>query len=710
MPDGFLTPRSIALVGVSTRTGPAVFNVIDQVLAGGFTGRIYPVNPRGGELRGLPVYRSVSEIPEVVDLAVISTPRTAVPEIVRECAARGVKAVIVITQGFADADEAGHRLQEELLQAVSGTGTRLVGPNTIGVVNLYDHLNTSFIEFTRQPADTATICQSGIFLLGSADFTCGIGLGVDIGNAADIDFNQTLAALGTDSRIRVLNLHMEGLADGRRFMEIARQVSREKPVLCLKTGRSEAGARAASSHSGSLAGEDHVFGAAFKQCGVIRVRDVEEMRYFNKTFLTYRSMPGRRLAVVTISGGAGIAAVDACGDYGLEAARFSAQTNDKLAAVFPGWMEVGNPADIWPAGMSRGYREVLELALDTILDDPQVDALLMISPAYVDPDADPRLDISAHVNRAAARHPDKPLALWIFGAYRRELTARMEAAGRVAVYPSPDRAVASLAVLYRYVHGIKNAPAALPADTGGINRELVGQILAAARRDGRTTLNEEALDVLRACGIPALPYTPAIDGAGAVRAAADFGYPVVMKIASPQISHKSDVGGVKVNLTGAAEVRAAYDDMLHTVKERMPQARINGVIIQPYRPGGTEVILGSKRDPSFGPVLVYGLGGIYTELFRDVSFRIAPITGEEAREMIRETKSYRLLSGFRGRPPADLDALAECLLRLGRLVAVQPQIREMDINPLLAGPDGAVAVDARITIDNHTGEETPEQK
>ncbi len=698
----FFQPRSIALIGVSTRTGLQAFNILEQVLAGGYRGRIYPVNPKGGTLLGLQVYRTVSEIPETPDLAVISTPRTAVKEVIQECTARGIKAIIVITQGFADADSWGKQTQQELQEIVWNAGARLVGPNTIGVVNLYENLNTSFIGFLRKEADTAMICQSGIFLLGAADFTGGIGLGVDIGNAADVGFSESLAFLGQEPRVRVINLHMEGIKDGHRFMEVARAVTRTKPVLCLKTGRSEAGARAASSHSGSLAGEDHVFTAAFKQCGVIRVRDVEEMLYLNKTFLTYSSMPGQRIAVVTISGGAGIMAIDACSACGLEVARFSEKTREKLAAVFPDWMEVNNPLDIWPAGMARGYLEILELSLNTILEDPGVDAALVISPAYLPPEEDPRLDISRTINQAASRHPEKPLALWIFGNYRHELAARMEKENRVVVYPSPEKAMASLATLYRYLHEIKGRAPAHPVVFTDFHEERIDSLLAMAMREGQATINEAALEILQAAGIPVLPSRVAHSAGDAVRIASSQGYPVVMKIVSPQISHKSDVGGVKVNLKDDREVAAAYNEMMEVVSARVPQATIKGVLIQPYRPGGVEVLLGCKRDPSFGPVLVFGLGGIYTELFRDVSFAIAPVDREKALDMIRETKAYRLLRGFRGQPPANIDALVECLLRLGQLVTRWPEIVEMDINPLLVDPQGAVAVDARITL--HTSD------
>lgn len=694
----FLKPQSVALVGVTTHTGAEAYNILEQVLEGGYKGRLYPVNPKEGELLGLPVYRSVAEIPETPDLAVISTPRTVVPDVVKECLTKGIKAIIIITQGFADADETGHQMQREILAAVEGSGARIIGPNTIGVVNLYDDFNTSFIGFWRKKADTGVICQSGIFLVGAADLTDGIGLGVDIGNASDLHFDEALELLGQDPRIKVITLHMEGLKDGRRFMEVAKRVSREKPILCLKTGRSEAGARAASTHTGSLAGEDHVYEAAFKQCGVIRLRDVEEMRYFNKTFLTYPSMPGKRIAVVTISGGAGIMAADAASAFGLEIARFSPQTRQKLATIFPEWMEVNNPLDIWPAGMARGYRKVAKTTLETVLSDPSVDAVLFITPAYLDPAETPHLNISDIINRAAAMYPDKPLALWVIGSYRQEFAAKVEKENRVVVYPSPEKAMASLAALYRYLHEIKNRPLFLPPEFADIDAEGINGILEQAAEAGFKTLNEEALDVLKACGISVLPYRQARDAREAVRAARDLGYPVVMKISSPHITHKTDVGGVRLNLADDAAVEEAFYQIMRTVTSREPMAEIRGVIVQPYRPGGVELILGFRQDPAFGPVLACGLGGIYTELFKDVSFAVAPLSREEALAMIQETKSYRVLQGFRGQPPANIDSLVECILRLGWLATRWPQIKEMDINPLLVDPRGAVAVDARIRL------------
>lgn len=695
--DQIFSPRSVALIGVSTRTGPGTYNVLERMIECGFGGRIYPVNPRGGELLGLPVYRSVLDIPEVVDLAVISTPRTAVLDVVKDCVTCGIKAVVIITQGFADADDEGRKMQAALVEAVKDTDTRIVGPNTLGVANLFMNFNTSFVSYLTHKCKTGIICQSGIFLAGSSDFTAGLGLGVDIGNSSDVDFSDSMEYMGHDPRVRVINLHMEGIHNGRRFMETARQVSKSKPILCLKTGHSEAGARAASSHSGSLAGEDHVFEAAFKQCGIIRVNNVEDLYYFNKSFLTYRTITGRRIGIVTISGGAGIAAVDACSAYGLEVAKFDNETMQKLAEVFPNWMDVGNPADIWPAGMARGYHKILELALDTILSDPNVDALLCISPAYTEPAADP-LFAGEIINRAAARHPDKPTAVWNFGPCKDESTRLLEEKGIVVAYPSPERAMASLAALNHYYNNIKKSmPEKHPVYTD-INKTSALSVITEAISDKTHTLNEQALQILKDYGIPTVASHITSNKQEAAAAAAELGYPVAIKILSSDITHKSDVGGVRLNLTSRAELEKAYDEMTITVREKVPGAALTGVLVQQYRPGGIEVILGGKQDPEFGPVVVYGLGGIYTELFKDVSFRIAPFTREEALDMIRETRSYRLLQGFRGQSPADIDALLECILRLSQLLTEIPEIKELDINPLLVGANGVLAVDARIMI------------
>lgn len=692
----FLEPRSVAMVGASTRTGPESFNALESLLARGYRGRIYAVNPKGGEILGVKVYPRVADLPEVVDLAVIATPREAVPALVKECVEKGIRAVTIITQGFADADAAGKKMQEEIAALIRGTATRVAGPNTLGMANAFAGFYTAFIGFTNRPAANGVICQSGIFLAGAMDFTAGVGLGIDLGNMVDLDFADVLEYFALEDRVKVINLHIEGLKDGRRFMEAARRVSRAKPVLCLKTARSAAGARAAGSHSGSLAGADHVLNAAFRQAGVIRVDNVGEMNDLNKTFLTYPPPAGRRVAVITITGGGGIATVDACARYGLELARFSPATEQALAAVYPSWLEVGNPADIWPAGMSRGYRPITSLALQKIMNDPQVDAVICITSAYLPPADDP-LDISGLFKEAARSRPDKPLAIWVFGPHRRACGEKVEEEGTIVVYPSPERAVRALDALYDYHHRIKKASRPQAPRSASAGHDRAAAIIRRAGKEG-VLLGQDALDLIGTCGIRTVASRPAASQEEALERAAEMGFPLVMKLNSLDVAHKSDVGGVKINLQTPAEVAAAYAEIMRSAAARAPGARITGVLLQPFRTGGCEVILGARRDPQFGPVLVYGLGGIYTELFRDVSFRVAPVSQEEALAMIAETKSYQSLRGMRGQAPADLNALAAAVAGLSWLVTSFPEIAELDINPLLVGPDGVLALDARVIL------------
>lgn len=692
----FVEPQSVAVIGASLRAGPGSFNIVERMLAYGYRGELYPVNPRGGAILDIPVFRSVEEINASVDLAVVCTPRIAVPNVVRQCVDKGIRAIVIITQGFSDAgDEAGRQLHREIVDAVRGTCTRVVGPNTIGIVNNFINFTTSFVDFDTVTAGVGIICQSGVLLNASQDLCGGIGIGIDIGNTSDVGFVEFMDYLGQDPRIKVINLHMEGLRDGRRFMQAARKVTACKPVLALKTGRSEEGARAAGSHSGSLAGEDAVYSAAFAQSGIIRVENSARLADLNRTLLTYREMRGRRVGFITISGGAGIMALDACGKYGLEPACFSSETRAALSEVFPEWMKVSNPADIWPAAMAGGYREIASLALDRILADEGVDAVLCLVTAYLDPDEDP-MNISDLINEIAARYPHKPTAVWMFGPHRPRYAQKFSDAGKVVVYRSPDDALYCLAELYHYHNEIKGRQYDDFSPPQNIDRSRAGNILAAARSAGLLTLNEQALDIMECYGIPVVRRGLAKSRKEALCMADKLGYPVVMKIASPDITHKSDIGGVRLDIYSVEELGRAYDEIMEGVRISAPGARIDGVLLQSRIFGGTEVILGGKRDPQFGPVLVYGLGGVFTELIHDVTFRVAPVTFREAREMIRETKSFRILSGARGKELGDIDALAMCIVRLGTLLYEQPQIIEVDINPLLVMPEGCLALDARI--------------
>ena len=696
--DLFVNPLSIALVGASSRTGPGALNVLEQMLSTGYKGKIYPVNPRGGTILDMPVYRSLIEIEEQVDLAVVATPRTEVPGVIRQCVTKGIRAVVIITQGFSDAnDEDGPRMHQEIMDAIEGTPTRVVGPNTLGLINNFINFNTSFIEFDTKPAPVGLICQSGIFINAADDFSDGIGIGIDIGNTADVGFTECLEYLAEHPQIKVINIHMEGLRDGRGFMETARRVTRHKPVLVLKTGSTEEGARAACSHSGSMAGEDTVFSAAFTQSGIIRVDNPNRLAGLNQTLATYREMRGKRIGVITVSGGAGIIAVDAAGKHGLEIACFSPVTMAALNSMYPDWMHPGNPADIWPAGMARGYRGVITSALDKILSDEFVDAVLCITTAYLDPDSDPH-NVVGVINEVAARYPQKPTAIWPIGPHRIKYAAQYAEAGSVVAYGSPDEAMYCLAQLHHYQSSVKEANLSVYLPPGNIDHGLVNATLETGLNAGLPALNEQALSIIEAYGIPVVRGSLVKGPEEAAFQAEMLGCPVVMKIASPDVPHKSDFGGIKLNITSKDEAASAYSEIIDNVLARIPNARINGVLLQCQVLDGTEVILGGRRDPQFGPVLLYGLGGIFTELMRDVSLRVAPITMNEALEMIQETRSFKILTGARGRISGDIEGLANCLVRLGALLHDHPEIAEVDINPLLVTAKGCLAVDALIVL------------
>ena len=694
----FVMPRSLAVIGVSERTGPLAYNLVENLSDEGCPCRIYPVNVRAREIAGHKAYRSVAEIPEVVDLAVISVPRDAVSGVVRECVDRGIKALVVATQGFADSDEEGHRLQAELDRLLAGTDTRLLGPNTIGVANLLDRFHTSFQKFDLDANATAWLCQSGSFVLGAAEFSGGLGIGIDIGNGADVDFTDLLPWLARDPRIEVINVHIEGIRGGAGFLQAAAGITPSKPVIALKTGRSEAGARAAVSHSGSLAGEDHVFDAAFRKAGILRAGSIEEVADLNKALLMYKQMHGPRTAIVTISGGAGIAAVDALAPHGLEMANLSEASRGKLQALFPAWFEVGNPVDFWPAAMRGGYSETCVAILDILQADANVDAILFVIASYRVTGFTVIGPVLSAVAQAAAVQRDKPVAFWIFGANQDEAIRELERSAVVAGFTSPDRAARALGGLHRYVSGVRGQMPAAPLAPIGAVKPEVAAILASAKAAELSLLGAETLGILQAYGVPIAPAVLASDEAQAMAIAEELGYPLVMKIASPDIVHKSDVGGVRLNIKDAAQLRGAYRDMMARLRETQPQANIQGVHLQRYLTGGTEVIIGARRDVEFGPVLLFGLGGVYTEIMKDVAFRLAPLREQDARDMIREVRAVGILEGARGNPAADLEALVQCLIRVSQLMMDFPEIIELDINPLVASPSGATALDARAVL------------
>ena len=688
-------PESVALVGVTSRQGKGSNNPLEVMLEWGYQGKIYAINPKGGTILGHRAYTSLLDVPEIPDLAVICAPRDAVPELFDQCGRKKVKLVIIVAQGFFDGDEQGKLMQEELLKTAEKYGVRVLGPNTLGVVNNFNRFCTSFMRFMNPAAATGILCQSGVFVVGASMITGGIGLLIDTGNTTDLEFSDLLGHLARDSRLKVINLHMESLRDGPKFIEAARDAARLKPVIVYKTGASPDGSKAASSHTGALSGEDRIYDGAFKQCGLLRAGDVEEMNDLNKVFSTFNSIKGNRVGVVSISGGANIIAVDACSKYGLDICKMSSNTKDQLSELFPPWAHCSNPVDMWPAGMFHGYHNAYRRIMEAFMEDPQIDALICITGSFLDKEGD-FLDTTALIREIAGRYPDKPVVAWTYGQRFQDYAREFEKENNVAYFYSIDRAARALSALYKYHHIIKQKehhPISLPLNAG---QNAVEQILA-----GKTAGNlaqTDAFRILEAYGIPVAPWGTAHNIVEALLLAEKISYPVSMKVLSPDIVHKSDVGGVRLNLGNARQLKEVFTEMFREIKLKQPDAKIDGVIIQEYLPKGTELLLGSKRDPQFGPVLVFGSGGIFTEILNDISLRVPPLSKEEITEMIEETKVSKIIAGARGTGAVDTEILINYLALLAQLVQENSSISEMDINPLLAHGNKVVALDARITL------------
>ena len=691
-------PRSLVIVGASNKTGPGSYNVMENLLKEGIDKTIYPVNISADEVLGHKAYRRVRDIPGAADLAIIMVPRNAVPEAVEDCIDKGIKSVLVVSQGFADADDAGGELQDRLVELVKDTDTRLIGPNSIGIANSFDYFHTSFQKFDLYNKRNALLCQSGMFVLGSAHFTAGLGIGIDIGNAADVGFTELLPHLGTDDRIDVINLHMEGLTDGTEFVRIASEITPNKPIVAFKVGRSEEGARAAASHSGALSSEDHVVDAVLEKAGVLRVEDLDELRDLNKALLTYPAMNGKRFAVITISGGGGITAVDALSEYGLEIATPSQAVMDRIQAHNPPWLPVGNPVDTWMAVLKRGLAGANVEILDLLLQDDNVDGAIVLLNAYRSTGYESLRELIDGIVETQKRFVEKPVALWAFGMNRHEVIETAEQSGVVAGFSSPGSAARALAGLYRYHDEIKGQSREAPAEFENINPERVAEILNRARDQNVEVLGTETLEILQAYGINTAIARLATGKNELLQVAGEIGYPLVMKIASEQIVHKTDIGGVRLNIESDEVLLQSFAEMCSNIKSSVADAVIDGVYLQGQHGHGVETIIGGSRHEGVGPVIVFGLGGIHTEVLNDVSFALAPVSRSEAQAMIGKLRSKAILAGVRGSEAVDTELLADAIVRVSRLLVDFPQISELDINPFTAGAQDGVALDARAVL------------
>lgn len=687
----YLYPESVAVIGYTSKTGPQSYNIFEVMLNMGFKGKLYPINRKATEILGLKAYPSVLDIPGPVDLVIISTGRMVIPELVRQCVKKGVKGIIVITQGFAETDDMGKKLQDEIMNAVKGIGTRVLGPNTLGVVNNFNNFMTAFVNLPTKTAPVGVICQAGFMLGAHADIFKGCGYMVDVGNSADVSFPEIMEYYYRDDRIKVIDLHIEGIKGGRAFLDLCSKVTLEKPVIVYKTGRTQEGAKAASSHSGSLAGEDFMYAAAFRQAGVIRAESMDDLRDFNQAFIKFSAVPGNRVGVVTYSGGGGIAMLDAILSSGLTLAQLSQETLSEIQKLFPDYIVTDNPVDYWAAVMMHSYDEVFPRIINLILRDPGVDILVCVI-QHSNPPGDPNdFDFNC-ILEAAKEYSDKLVTVCSFGVQRHQWAQYFEENGPVAVYHSPERLARAMGTLYNYYHHIKTRKTDRPIQAGSSASFINFNGITGA------VPGDKAMEVLSEAGIPVVKDIFAGSLEEAVSAAEELGYPVALKVISPQVLHKTEAGGVRLDIRDVDELKKAYLSMMEEVREKFSDASIHGVLVQEYISGGIELILGSTRDAEFGPVIVFGTGGIYTEIMQDVAFRIAPVSPADALAMIMETKAGQLLQGVRGQKKADIDAVVKAITSLSDLVFNNQEISEVDINPLVSTPKGIVALDGRIII------------
>jgi acetyltransferase len=694
MLETLLYPKAIAVIGASRNPDKVGYAVLANLVNNGFKGPIVPINLDGGEILGLKCYKSLDEYKEPIDLSIIMVGGKYVKDALNNSIKAGAKSVIVITAGFKEVGAAGAKAEQELVEICRASGVRMVGPNCLGVLNTDHHMNATFAPSVPPPGKISVISQSGALCVAILDWAAeqklGLGKVISFGNKADlneVDFIQTLAE---DKETRVIAGYLESIKEGDKFLRIAEQAAGIKPVVILKVGVTSAGAKAASSHTGSLAGADMAYGAAFKRAGVIRAESFEALFDYATAFAMQPLPNGERVAIITNAGGPGIMAADAAESLGLKMVSPGKESDAKLRTFMPAAGAFGNPIDV--IGDADPDRYVK--AFQVMQEDETIDAIVVV---VTPQNMTKPLELAEKLG--AAHQGKKPLLASFMGGT--EVAAAKEKLMALGIpnYPSPDRAVTALRAMCDYA-AWKRRPARV-VTRFPVNRRRVDRIINAQERTGITQIGEvEAKEILRAYDFNILGGQLAQTSDEAVEIAERIGYPVVLKISSPDIIHKSDFGGVRINLANTEQVRDAFDLMMLRIQKRAPKAYLRGVFVEKMGQRGREVILGMTRDPQFGPMLMFGLGGIFVEVMKDVTFHLAPITAEEAMQMLKGTRSYALLQGARGQAPVDLEAIAGALQRISQLVTDYPEIMELDINPFIVGPVGvqAYVADARMTL------------
>jgi acetyl coenzyme A synthetase (ADP forming)-like protein len=694
--DPLLRPRHIAVVGASRTPSTIGHQIVANLVRYGFTGSVYPVNPNAPSIHSMRAYPRIADLPDPVDLAVITVPKEAVLDVAEECGQTGVNGLVVISAGFREVGGEGEQRERKLMEIVRRHQMRMVGPNCMGVLNTDPaiSMNATFAPSMPPFGRAAFVSQSGALGLSVLDYAQEYGIGisqfVSVGNKPDVSGNDLLEYWEHDPAVGMILMYVESFGNPRKFLEIAGRISRVKPIIVVKSGRSKVGARAASSHTGALAASDAAVDALLAQAGVLRAASVEELFDLAMAFSGRTMAASRRTAVVTNSGGPGILAADALESSGMELAELAPETVVKLKPLFPAEASIRNPLDMIASATPAGYRA----ALGALLDDPNVDSALAI---FVPPLGITQADVAEAIAAAATTRTTKPVFAILMGrAGLPQGKAELHEFG-IPAYIFPESAARALSVVCRYREW-RDRPVVVDA-AFTVDFQRVAGILRTARAAGIRKLPElETLQVFQAYGIPAATAALAATPEEAVTLARQIGFPVVLKVVSPEIIHKTDVGGVQVGLSGPEELKAAYAEIMANVARLAPQATIQGILVQQMLRAGRELIAGIVRDPAFGPLVMFGLGGVLVEVLRDVVFRVAPIRRVDARDMLAGIRGAPMLDAIRGSPPADRRALEDVLLRVSRLATDFPDIEEIDINPLLATGEGAIAADGRIML------------
>ncbi|TEB10314.1 succinyl-CoA synthetase subunit alpha [Pelotomaculum sp. FP] len=694
--NSFTNPKSLAVVGASKTPGKIGYSLVNNIKKSGFTGKIFPINPKEKEILGLNCYKSISEVPEDVDTAIFAVPAKKVLDTARVCGEKGVKNLVVLTAGFKEIGREGMELEKKFLSICKKYNMRMLGPNCVGFLDTHTPVNATFLKNFPPKGEIAFISQSGAMLASILDWSLSAGIGYSkifsLGNKADMNEVDCIKEAAEDPGTKVIICYLEDVSYGHEFLKVSSEVTCNKPIIVLKSGTSQAGAKAASSHTGALAGSDLAYNIAFEKCGVLRVDSMSELFDLATLFVNQPVPQGNRVAIITNAGGPGIIATDKIESNGLSMAQLAKETIEELRLNLPPEAGIYNPVDV--LGDAKADR--FEFALGKVLKDENVDSVVVLLCPVAVTQSIETAQALIELNKA---YPDKTLIAAYMGGQALAEGAKMLSENGIPSFTMPEPAIVALACMSKYTKMKERGMDKIINDFKP-DQKTVKAIFYDVKRDNRLTLlGSEAAEVIAAYGIAETPIKLSQNPEEAAAMADKMGYPVVLKVASPKILHKTDVGGVKVGIESSSEVKSAYINIMENVHKYLPEVVPYGIEVQKMVPKGIELIVGMIRDVQFGPMIGFGLGGIYVNLLQDVSFRLAQdLTNSEIKEMIAETKAYSLMKGFRGEKPVDIEAVSEVIKRVAMLAVDFPEIMEIDINPIFAYEHGVAALDVKITL------------